>query len=145
MEVVTRNSYSLYRRKTGSRTIWYVRFWDDNTQSYTGGRSTGQTTKSAAHRQVQNWLIEGLTGQKQKNPNISQQRILKVIHKFLLESSTVTNDDKYNDSELIKLFYSKVTNNKMSGEETFVDYLNRFWNWSGDYVRSRREQKSLLV
>jgi hypothetical protein len=35
MQEITRNSYSLYKRETGLRTIWYVRFWDDETQSYT--------------------------------------------------------------------------------------------------------------
>jgi hypothetical protein len=34
MPDVTRNSYSLYKRETGSHTIWYVRFWNDDTQSY---------------------------------------------------------------------------------------------------------------
>ncbi len=59
MPDVTRNSYSLYKRETGSRTIWYVRFWNDDTQSYSSGRSTGQTTKPAAHRQVKNgWQRE---------------------------------------------------------------------------------------
>ncbi|MFP3089357.1 hypothetical protein LQZ21_03420 [Treponema sp. TIM-1] len=52
MQEITRNSYSIYKRETGSRTIWYVRFWDDETQSYTSGRSTGQTTKAAANRLV---------------------------------------------------------------------------------------------
>ena len=60
MQSITRNSYSLYKRETGSRTVWYVRFWNDDTQSYSSGRSTGQTTKPAAHRQVQKWLAEGL-------------------------------------------------------------------------------------
>jgi hypothetical protein len=29
----------------------------------------------------------------------------------------------------------------MSGGETLVEYLNRFWDWNGDYVRDRRERK----
>ncbi|GHU60358.1 hypothetical protein FACS189444_7020 [Spirochaetia bacterium] len=58
MQEVTRNSYSLYKRESGSRTIWYARFWDDQAQGYSSGRSTGQTTKAAAHRQVQKWLTE---------------------------------------------------------------------------------------
>jgi hypothetical protein len=60
MQEITRNSYSLYQRKTGSRTIWYARFWNDETQSYSSGCSTGQTTKAADHRQVQKWLTEWL-------------------------------------------------------------------------------------
>jgi hypothetical protein len=56
LSAVTRNSYSLYKRESGNRIIWYVRFWDDQTQSYTNGRSTGQATKAAAQRQAQKWL-----------------------------------------------------------------------------------------
>jgi len=126
MQDVTRNSYSLYKRQSGNRTIWYARFWDNQTQSYTSGRSTGQTTKPAAHRQVQQWLIEGLPQQERKTPKISQQRILTAIRKFLVEIGTISSiEEEHEDSELIRLFYTKVTNEKMSGGETFVDYLNR--------------------
>lgn len=144
MQKVTRNTYSLFQRKTGSQTIWYARFWDDELQSYTGKRSTGQTTKAAAHRQVQKWLIEGLPQQERNTPKISQQRILTAIRKSLIENGTIKKEDNHEDSELIKLFYTKVTNDKMSGGETFVDYLNRFWDWNGDYVRSRHERKKSI-
>jgi len=45
MQNVTINSYSLYKRQAGNRTIWYVRFWDNQAQTYTSGGSTGQTPK----------------------------------------------------------------------------------------------------
>ena len=145
MRDITRNLYSLYKRQSGNRTIWYARFWDSQTQSYTSGRSTGQTTKLAAHRQVQQWLIEGLPQQERKTPKISQQRILTAIRKFLVEIGTISSiEEEHEDSELIRLFYTKVTNEKMSGGETFVDYLNRFWDWNGDYVRSRHERKKSI-
>jgi len=65
-------------------------------------------------------------------------------HPFLAETGTISSiiEEEHEDSELIRLFYTKVTNEKMSGGETFVDYLNRFWDWNGDYVRSRHERKN---
>ncbi|MDR1637128.1 MAG: hypothetical protein LBR93_07300 [Treponema sp.] len=80
MQDITRNSYSLYKRETGSRTIWYVRFWDEDIQTYTSGRSTGQTSKAAAQRQAQKWLAEGLPEAQKKDlvlptlnlPNLGQ-------------------------------------------------------------------------
>jgi len=41
MQDITRNSYSLYKRETGNRTIWYVRFWDAEAKEYNVVRSTG--------------------------------------------------------------------------------------------------------
>ena len=85
MQEVTRNSYSLYKRETGSRTIWYVRFRDDETQSYTGGRSTGQTAKPAANRQVQKWLAEGLPKAQGKDFKATRNRLVRAIAKYRLE------------------------------------------------------------
>jgi len=124
MQEVTRSSYSLYKRETGSRVIWYVRFWDDDTQSYTSGRSTGQTTKLAAHRQVQKWIAEGLLTAQKKDLKVTKNRLMGAIAKYL---------------EDCELFYTQVTNMQMSSGERFVDYLRRFWDWDGDYVQGRLE------
>jgi hypothetical protein len=102
MHKVTRNSYSLFQRKTGSQTIWYARFWDDELQVYSGKRSTGQTTKAAANRQIQQWLIDGLPKQERKVPKVSQQRILTAIRKSLIEAGTIAKEEVHEDSELIK-------------------------------------------
>ena len=83
MQDITRNLYSLYKRETGNRTIWYVRFWDDETQSYTSGRSTGQTAKPAAHRQVQKWLAEGLPEAQKKDLKATKNRLMGAIRKYL--------------------------------------------------------------
>jgi site-specific recombinase XerD len=144
MEEVTRNSYSLYQRQTGNRTIWYARFWDDELQAYSSGRSTGQTTKAAANRQVQKWLTEGLPESIKRNPSVSQKRILTAISKYLCETGTIEKTDNYETEELIKLFYTQVTNQQMSSAEGFIDYLLRFWDWNGDYVRGRLERKKSI-
>jgi len=144
MPDITRSPYNLYQRKVGNRTVYYARFWDDELQDYSSGRSTGQTTKPAAERQVKQWLIEGIPAQERKTPKISQQRILTAIQKFLVETETLNKGVVCEDAELIKLFYTKVTSEKMSGGETFVDYLYRFWDWNGDYVKDRKERKKTI-
>ena len=144
MPDITRSPYSLYQRKVGNRTVYYARFWDDERQDYSSGRSTGQTTKAAAERQVKQWLLEGIPTPERKKPKISQQRILATIQKYLTESETIKKEAIPDDAELLKLFYTKVTSQNIAGGETFVGYLNRFWDWNGDYVRSRHERKKSI-
>jgi hypothetical protein len=145
MQDVTRNSYSLYQRKTGSRIVWYVRFWSDETQTYTSGRSTGQTTKQAANRVVQKWLTEGTPEPKKIDHQASQRQLMSGIVKYLQNIGIIQKGEKHDDDAIIKLFYTQVTNRQMSSAERFVDYLYRFWDWNGDYVRGRLERKKTIA
>jgi integrase len=140
MQDITRNSYSLYKRDSGSRTIWYVRYWDDETQSYSSGRSTGQTSKPAAQRQAQKWLAEGLPQAKKKDLKATKNRLLRVISKYLEDCEVIKKGEKYETGEIIKLFYTQVTDMQMSSGVKFVDYLYKFWDWNGDYVQGRLER-----
>jgi integrase len=140
MQDVTRNSYSLYKRESGNRIIWYVRFWDDQTQSYTSGRSTGQTTKAAAQRQAQKWLAEGLPEARKKDLKTTKNRIIAVISKYLEGCEVIKKGEVHETGDIIKLFYTQVTNMQMASGERFVDYLYRFWDWNGDYVQGRLER-----
>jgi integrase len=140
MQDITRSSYSLYKRETGSRTIWYVRFWDDETQSYTSGRSTGQTTKPAANRQVQKWLASGLPETQKKDLKATKNRLVGAISRYLEDCEAIKKGEIHDAGEIIKLFYSQVTNQQMSSGETFVNYLYRFWDWNGDYAQGRLER-----
>lgn len=104
MQEITRNSYSLYKRETGSRTIWYARFWDDEVQSYSSGRSTGQTTKAAANRQVQKWLVEGIPELKRKDHKATQNRLMGAITKYLQDIDLIKKGETQGAGEIIKLF-----------------------------------------
>ena len=140
MQNVTRNSYSLYKRNVGFRIIWYVRFWDDETQSYSSGRSTGQTAKAAAQRQAQKWLAEGLPQAQNKDLKATKNRLMGAIAKYLEDCEVTKKGEVHDPGEIIKLFYTQVTNLQMSSGEGFVDYLKRFWDWNGDYVQGRLER-----
>jgi integrase len=140
MQEITRNSYSLYKRATGSRTIWYARFWDDETQSYTSGRSTGQTTSAAANRVVQKWLAEGLPEARKKDLKATKNRLIGAISKYLEDCEVIKQGETYDAGEIIKLFYTQVTNAQMSSGEGFVAYLYRFWDWDGNYVQDKLER-----
>jgi integrase len=138
MSDITRSPYSLYKRNTGTRIIWYVRFWDDETQSYTSGRSTGQTTKPAAQRQIQKWLAEReLPDTKKKDRQATQNRLMGAIRKYLLEIEIIKKGEKHDDDSILRFFYTQVTNRQMASDERFVTYLYRFWNWDEDYVQGR--------
>jgi integrase len=140
MQEITRNSYSLYKRETGNRTIWYVRFWDDETQSYSSGRSTGQTTNPAAHRQAQKWLREGIPEFRKRDHTAVQNRLMGAIAKHLQDAGIIKKGEIQDPGEIIKLFYTQVTNTQMSSGEGFVAYLYRFWDWNGAYVQGRIER-----
>jgi integrase len=79
-----------------------------------------------------------------KTPKVSQQRILSAIRKNLVEAGIIEKDGECDDAGLIKLFYTQVTSEKLSGGETFAAYLARFWDWNSDYVKGRRERKKTI-
>jgi integrase len=137
---VTRNTYSLYKRDTGNRIIWYVRYWDDQTQSYSSGKSTGQTTKAAAQRQVQKWLLDGKPEAKKKDFKATKNRLISALEKYLKDCDVIKKGEIHETTEIIKLFYTQVTNHKLTSGEKFVDYLYHFWDWNGDYVQGRIER-----
>jgi len=140
MQDVTRNTYSLYKRNVGNRTIWYARFWDDDTQSYTSGKSTGQTTKPAAQRQVQKWLKDGIPETQKKDPKATKNRLVAAIAKYLEECEIIKKGEVHDASDIIKLFYTQVTNYQLASSEEFVKYLYQFWDWNGNYVQGRIER-----
>ena len=140
MQDVTRNTYSLYKRDVGNRTIWYARFWDDDTQSYTSGKSTGQTTKPAAQRQVQKWLKDGLPETQKKDLKTTRNRLIAAIKKYLEDCEIIKKGEVYDASDIIKLFYTQVTNYQLTSSEKFVKYLYQFWDWNGNYVQGRIER-----
>ena len=106
MQDVTRNTYSLYKRGT----IWYVRFWDDETQTYSSGRSTGHTSKPTAHRQAQKQLAEGLPEAQKKDIKATKNRLIKAINRYLEDCDVIKKGEQYETGEIIKLFYTQVTN-----------------------------------
>jgi integrase len=144
MQDITRNSYSLYKRKSGGRTVWYVRFWDDDFQTYSSGRSTGQTIEAVAHRVAQKWLAEGIPEAKKGNQKVSQKRMLSAITKYLEDAGVLDAERKYETGEILKLLYSHITNQQLSSTEGFIAYLLRFWDWNGDYVQGRLERKKSI-
>jgi len=79
----------LYKRETGSRTIWYVRFWHEDTQSYGSGRSTGQETRPAANRVAQKWLAEGIPEVKRKDFKVAKNRLMGAIKKHLEDTEII--------------------------------------------------------
>jgi hypothetical protein len=145
MQEITRNSYSLYKRETGLWIFWYVRFWDDETQSYSSGRSTAQTARPAAHRQVQKRLAEGMPELKKRDYKTTQNRLMGAIAKHLQDTGIIKKGEIQDAGGIIKLFYAQVTNTQMSSGEGFVVYLYRFWDWNGardSGKKSRRRDRT---
>jgi hypothetical protein len=96
----------LYKRKSGNRTVWHVRFWDDDFQTCSSGHSTGQTVEAAAHRVAQKWLSEGIPEAKRGNQKVSQKRMMGAIAKYLEDAGVPDSERKYEAGEILKLLYS---------------------------------------
>ncbi len=62
------------------------------------------------------------------------------ITKYLEDCEIIKKGEIHDVGEIIKLFYTQMTNQQMSSGERFVDYLYRFWDWNGDYVQGRFER-----
>jgi hypothetical protein len=58
----------------------------------------------------------------------------------LSNKSIIKKGEVHKEDEIIKLFYTQVTNTQMASGERFVDYLCRFWDWNGNYVQGRLER-----
>ena len=67
MQKVTRNSYSLFQRKTGVQTIWYARFWDDELQAYNGKRFLGKPPKPLRTDRFSNGWWKGSPFRNERN------------------------------------------------------------------------------
>ena len=79
------------------------------------------------------------TAQK-KDLKVTKNRLMGAIAKYLEDCEIVKKGESCDAGEIIKLFYTQVTNMQMSSGERFVDYLHRFWDWDGDYVQGRLER-----
>ncbi|MDR1883269.1 MAG: tyrosine-type recombinase/integrase, partial [Prevotella sp.] len=126
------------------RTIWYARFWEDDLQSYSSGRSTGQSVEAAAHRIAQKWLAEGVPELRKRQPKVSQKRIMATITKYLESAGVIDSERKYEADEILKELYVHITGQQMASSEGFVAYLLRFWDWNGDYVQGRFERNKSI-
>jgi integrase len=89
---------------------------------------------------VQKWLTDGLPSIQKKDPKATKNRLMGAITKYLEDCEVIKKGETRDAGEVIKLFYSQVTNQQMSTGETFAGYLYRFWDWNGDYVQGRLER-----
>jgi hypothetical protein len=103
IQEITRNSYSLYKRESGNRTIWYVRFW------------------------AEKWLAEGQFEAKKKDLKATKNRLVATIAKYLKDCDVIKKGEVYETAEILKLFYTQVTNQQLASGEKFVDYLYCRW------------------
>jgi hypothetical protein len=66
-----------------------------------------------------------------KTTKLPQNRLMGAIRKYLLDIEVIKKGENYDDDEIIKLFYTQVTNRQMASAESFVDYLYRMWTIAG--------------
>jgi hypothetical protein len=97
-----------------------VRLWDDDFQTYSSGRSTGQTVEAAAHRTVQKWLVEGTPKVKTDNQKVSQKRVMSTITKYLEDAGVLDSERKYETNGILELLYSHITNQQLFSEGGFI-------------------------
>lgn len=89
---------------------------------------------------MQKWLFEGLPETNKKDHKATKNRLILAIEKYLKDCDVIKKGEIYEVADIIKLFYTQVTNLKLTSGEKFVEYLYHFWDWNGNYVQGRIER-----
>jgi integrase len=75
-----------------------------------------------------------------KDLKATKNRLIAAIAKYLEDCDVTKKGENHDAGDIIKLFYTQVTNLQLASGEKFIDYLYQFWDWSGNYVQGRLER-----
>ena len=125
--------FSLYCRNG----IFYARFWDPSTKSYTSAKSTGERTKKGAQAIVAYWDRFGFDDDSTTDAVVEMHSLLHLVrHAPLTEDHVRSIIDILKDRKLIA---SAVIRSSTVPSEPLIPYLERFWNFDdSEYVAEKR-------
>ena len=109
-----RQSFTLYKEKTKSGTLWYARYWDEAARKYKYSRSTGVKVEGKKER----------------------RREAEDAARILLETIPAINKNSA-DSNEANTFESIIKSNAVS-EMSVIKYLSDFWTTDSEYAQFRR-------
>lgn len=125
--------FSLYRRGT----VYYVRYWDERTKSYTSGRSTRETDEWAAKATAAYWDKFGFPDGTSVEAATDVQAIIETARTAPLEKPHV--------QKLVSILVERgmLTTATLSDDgpasELLIDFLRRFWTYDeSEYVAEKR-------
>ena len=130
-----KDRFSLFRR--GS--IWYVQFYNPQTQKYLSARSTGETNRNAALLIVAQWLRDGLPDPSRGHRPLQELLDLDVALSILRSAPLAPNDTEriirvLKDRQMIE----NAVIGAGPGSEPFTAFLKHFWDYEeSPYVRDR--------
>jgi integrase len=130
-----KDRFSLFRR--GS--IWYVQFYNPQTQKYLSARSTGETNRNAALLIVAQWLRDGLPDPSRGHRPLQELLDLDVALSILRSAPLAPNDTEriirvLKDRQMIE----NAVIGAGPGSEPFTAFLRHFWDYEeSPYVRDR--------
>ena len=133
--------YSLYKKKTKSGLLWYVRFWNDETKTYDTVRSTGIQVEGKRERwreadDTAKAILEELKQESVKQaPSINEAV-------FPVEPPTLS-EVRVQEEEITPLPETKVDPPKVQCEADtpLIQYLLGFWSSESEYVKYKRDVK----
>ncbi|MFA6505141.1 MAG: tyrosine-type recombinase/integrase [Treponemataceae bacterium] len=141
MEKRSHQLFSLYARK-GSPFL-YARFWDEDLQNYTAGRSTGKTDRKGATRECQNWLAQygGLPPKAERKATLKKETVIKCLTRFLEDAQIIESGQSLSMDEIISKTSVILTGTDFNRDNPiFVEYLLRFWDWEESaYIKDKLE------
>jgi integrase len=102
----THAPYSLYRKKTGERYYWYVRFWDERTKKYSANRATGieVTGKKERKAEAEAAALELLP---KICFNVSNMTMIQYVSKFWRDDSPYFREHEKVYGHKLSAYYSK--------------------------------------
>ena len=126
--------YSLYKKLTKSGVVWYVRFWDAETQGYNTVRSTGIMVEGKRERwreadDAAKAILEELQQEKAKQYAISLPTKEETI---LLQATPLQRE-----ASQVPVF----KNPPNEADTPFIQYLLDFWKADSEYVKYKRDVK----
>jgi len=125
--------FSLYRRGK----IFYVRYWDEKTQSYTSGKSTRETDEHAAMATAVYWDRHGFSDGTSVRDSID-------IH-AIIEAARTAPLDKSHVKSLVQILKDRgflvtaTIHDDGPSSERLSDFLKRFWTYDESaYVAEKK-------
>lgn len=124
--------FSIYKRNS----IYYVRFWNDETKTYTSGISTGETVEYLAEAKATYWQINGIDEKTTVDDVVNRKSLFFYLKETKLDRETVKNILKILKDK--NLLHDQADFNK-TAELPIVEYLTNFWNYdTSEYVKENK-------
>lgn len=139
MDNTSHQLFSLYEREDSPNI--YAQFWDEKTQTYSSGRSTGETNRVKARNIAQSWLSKynGPPPRTTKKKVVSKDTFIASMLEFIKSNMSLEEDQILSTDEMLSKVSVLLTGADFNKDNPkLVDYLLQFWDWDkSEYIKDK--------